>query len=90
MNNRGETLVESLAALVIIMLIFMMLPASLTIAAKANHDTEQVVTECPVSRDSSKKINNAKIKLSYGDKSVEAEVDAYCEEGFYYYDVKEN
>ncbi len=88
-DKRGETLLEVLVGLLIIVLVMIMLPSAITLAAKFNKQAKDQDTSTMMQR--ATLISDAKITVSYtfnGNNSVAIPVNAYESEGYYFYDCK--
>jgi len=88
-DKRGETLLEVLVGLLIIVLVMIMLPSAITIAAKFNKQAKDKDTSTMMQR--ATLISDAKITVSYtfnDNNSVAIPVNAYESEGYYFYDCK--
>lgn len=85
-SNRGETLVEVMVSLVIVILIISMLPMALETAARINAQVKDIETICPHSLADSAKDSNVTAAL-YDSSGMIADlsVQGYLENGFTYY-----
>ena len=86
-SRRGETLVEVMVSLLIVILIISMLPMALETAARINASVKKMETICAHSMADSTKINGVTVKLfSSGDAELDTfSVQGYQENGFTYY-----
>jgi Tfp pilus assembly protein PilV len=85
-NKRGETLLEVLVALLIIVLVMAMLPSAITLAAKFNKQAED--RDISTMMDRSTSIPGAEVTVKYGEKSFSVPVNAYESKGYCFYDNK--
>ncbi|NLL91054.1 MAG: type II secretion system protein [Ruminococcaceae bacterium] len=89
-NKSGETLIEVLVGLLIIVLVMIMLPSAVTLAAKFNKQAEDMDISTMMDRTSP--ITGANVTVSYSfngsDKSISVPVDAYESDGYFFYDYE--
>ncbi len=86
-NKKGETLIEVLVSLVIIVLIMVMLPAAVVVAADLNSKAEKENLSSTMQRDNLKTAT-VKIKYDETEKDLTGKVNVYESEGYYFYDYK--
>ena len=85
-SRRGETLVEVMVSLMIVVLIISMLPMALETAARINAQVKNIETICQHTMDGSKMASvNAGIYSTGGNLIENLTVQGYSENGFTYY-----
>ena len=89
-KNKGETLIETLTALLIVVLVMVMLPASVVTAARINAKAKEQETTCNVSLKSNPQRSSVTMTASGDYSGVEREknytITLYRDNGFYYYE----
>ncbi len=89
-DKRGETLMEVLVGLLIIVLVMIMLPSAITLAAKFNRQAEDIDISTMMDRTTTPMEAEITVSYSNGDSSVPISVKAYVSEGYYFYDYEES
>ena len=85
-SNRGETLVEVMASLLVVVLIIAMLPIAIETAARINASVKDMETICPHTMSaSSQAMVTAKLFDASGVEKETLSVRGYQENGFIYY-----
>lgn len=85
-SRRGETLVEVMVSLMIVVLIISMLPMALETAARINAQVKNIDTICQHTMDGSKMTTVTAGIYSTGGNLIEhLDVQGYSENGFTYY-----
>lgn len=84
-SRKGETLVEVMVSLLIVILIISMLPVSLETAARINAQVGQMDTICERTMDAAKKCSVTAVIYSGGNPIGTLSVQGYSENGFTYY-----
>ena len=89
-NKRGETLIEVLVALLIIVLVMLMLPSAITLAARLNKQAEDIDISTMMKR--TDPIDGANVTVSYtfngSKKSYLIPVEAYESDGYCFYEYE--
>ncbi len=81
-NNSGETIVETLAAVLIVALCFLMLAGAIVTSSKINKQAKEQITPFKVS---SKSSSSANIKIN-GQSVDSKDYKLYESGGYYYYE----
>jgi len=83
-GKAGESLIETMFAMVIVALLLIMLPEAVVLAANINKSAEEISTTCMMDKSDAK---SAEVKISYtGHTELVSDVDGYVDGGFYFYE----
>ena len=83
-DRRGESLIETLIAMLIVSLVMLGLSGAITSAAKINHDTERAMRSCTMSKDTQTDVITATVR--WGGESRPVSITQYEDDGYYFYE----